>query len=175
MIGIRLPDDDVLALRRACSNPYWVACVSRLIGNSDSTGKAHLWQAGVSGGTAFSNKPGKLRGRPGDDGGCAEKDPQMHKTPLSEWRSRSDVWALRWSLASQRVDERLVLSAPIAGSPAGFSLFEGRSLAVALPGTRCCTGSLGIPPNGANITGANKVAICVPFTTLFICNHLCGR
>jgi len=37
-----------------------VACVSRLIGNSDSTGKAIVWQEGVWGGTALSNKPGKI-------------------------------------------------------------------------------------------------------------------
>jgi len=45
----------------------WVACVSRLIGNSDSTGKVPLWQAGVLGGTALSNKPGELQIRPRDD------------------------------------------------------------------------------------------------------------
>jgi hypothetical protein len=33
-----------------------VACVSRLIGNSDSTGKAIQWQVGVLAGTAFGNK-----------------------------------------------------------------------------------------------------------------------
>jgi hypothetical protein len=37
-----------------------VACVSRLIGNSDSTGKATHWQVGVLAGTAFGNKPGEL-------------------------------------------------------------------------------------------------------------------
>jgi len=54
--AIKLLDDDLLALRRACSPHTRVACVSRLIGNSDSTGKVTLWQEGVRGGTALSNK-----------------------------------------------------------------------------------------------------------------------
>jgi hypothetical protein len=39
----------------------WVACVSRLIGNSDSTGKATGWQVRDRGGTALSNKAGELQ------------------------------------------------------------------------------------------------------------------
>ena len=35
-----------------------VACVSRLIGNSDTTGKVTLWQVRFWGGTALSNEHG---------------------------------------------------------------------------------------------------------------------
>ena len=44
-----------------------VARVSRLIGNSDTTGKVTLWQVRVWGGTALSNKPGALQVRLRDD------------------------------------------------------------------------------------------------------------
>jgi hypothetical protein len=37
------------APRRACTLPSWMACVSRSIGNSDTTAWAHHWQVGDSG------------------------------------------------------------------------------------------------------------------------------
>jgi len=80
----------------------------------------------------------KARERQSADGESpTKKTPGRTKRHPEEWRFNSDVGALHWSLASQRVEERASCSAPIAGSPVGLSLFEGRSLAVALPGTRC--------------------------------------
>ena len=65
-----------------------------------------------------------------------------------------------------------VSSAPIAGSPAGFSLFLGAArwrLLCRVPGVpETCWAFLQRP----HITGAYNLAIGVPFTTLFICNHL---
>jgi hypothetical protein len=51
-----------------------VARVSRLIGNSDTTGKVPLWQVEVWWGTAFGNEAGKLRERQSDDGERPPKD-----------------------------------------------------------------------------------------------------
>ena len=36
--------------------------------------------------------------------------------------------------------------APIAGFPAGFSLLRAARWRLLMPGARCCSGSLGVPP-----------------------------
>jgi hypothetical protein len=74
-----------------------VACVSRLIGNSDSTGKATHWQVGVLAGTAFGNKPCELGTPAQSDVLVSSEKALTYETPLlTEWRL-----GFRWSLASQ--------------------------------------------------------------------------
>jgi len=69
-----------------------VACVSRLIGNSDSTGKATQWQVGHWGGTAFGNKLGVLGTLARWAVWCRREGGQMHETPLlREWHPKSPV------------------------------------------------------------------------------------
>ena len=80
----------------------WVACVSRLIGNSDTTGKVSLWQVQVLGGTAFGNKAGKLQECQSDHGECPpKKAPRRTKRHPSGVAFQYRRGALSWSLASQ--------------------------------------------------------------------------
>ena len=157
-------DDDFACSAASVLYPYGVACVSRLIGKFDSTGKVILWQVGVWGRTALSNKPRELEvwGRKHPRRHC--KRAQMHETPLFlEWRATGESWpcAGHWPPSELRRERsaHLQFQAARLADP----LFEGRSLAVALPGTRCCQGSLASFYERPHITGPDDVAIVVPF------------
>jgi hypothetical protein len=63
------------------------------------------------------------------------------KRHSEEWRSMP---ALVTGLLS--IGERVLCAALTAGSPAGLSLLRAARWRLLLPGTRCCSGSLGVPP-----------------------------
>ena len=79
-----------------------VACVSRLIGNSDSTGKATQWQVGVLAGTAFGNKPVELGTLARWAVWCRrEKCSDVRNATLERVAPQKPRQIFRWSLASQ--------------------------------------------------------------------------
>jgi len=102
-----------------------VACVSRLIGNSDSTGKATQWQVGHWGGTVFGNKSSEL-GTLARWAVRCRRERMLWRTKRHSWRSgvpkaASNLVLVTGLPVSWRA--AIVSSASVAGFPAGSSLF----------------------------------------------------
>jgi hypothetical protein len=106
-----------LAQRRACSTP-WVARVSRLIGNSDTTAKPNAWQVRAVGATFFSN------------GLCGKRNTKCKKRHSMEWR----LGACDRHWPPSQVDSGVCLRRSGCRLPDWLFPFEGRSLAVARAG-----------------------------------------
>ena len=109
-----------------------VARVSRLIGNFDTTGKPYTWQVGDVDGSFFGN-------------GCRNRNPDARKRhSYSEWRLNACAGYGHWP--PDHILSAVDTVAPIAGFPAGFSLLRATRWRLLMPGARCCSGSLGVPP-----------------------------
>lgn len=153
----------LLAWRRTRSPRNRVASVSRSTGKFDTTPKPRRWQATFRG----------IDLAPSPRNATLAVWAQTQKAPLrEEWRFA----VLRWSLASQVLRAVVGSTVAIAGIPAGYSLHEGRSLALLLPDA-CVTGLAGLDSSSRYITGANNIAIIGPFITPYVFNELqrCSR
>jgi hypothetical protein len=87
-------------------SPIRVARISRLIGNSDTTGKVDGWQE------KSVNQPESMV-----TSSATHKCALTHETPLDEWRFA----VLHWSLASQQVLGDGLSTAPTADYPSGIA------------------------------------------------------
>jgi hypothetical protein len=147
------------ARRRACLPKTWVARVSRMIGNFDSTAKATGWQEGTifasSGWVTFRNTIARNAKRHSIEWRFAG----LHRSLASPGK----LWAM---MLDHRTACRLSRPAhPFPGNaPCAFAL-AGRLL--------CFRLRVGVSAAG-NITGAFELAICGPFTTMNLFFYL-GR
>jgi hypothetical protein len=147
---------DAIARRRACSTLARVARVSRLIGNSDSTGKAYQWQVCALGGSVFGNR-----------------SPKAVPNTGNATQPASGVSLLPALVTGPRqMESGGCLHHSFYGLPGRLFPFEGRSLAVALPGYPVLLWLAHLFLSGRYITGAHLIAIRGPFSTLFIFNGL---
>ena len=117
---------DAIARRRACSTLARVARVSRLIGNSDSTGKAYQWQVCAFGGSVFGNRSPKA----------------IPNTGNATLTASGVLILLHWSLAPGKWRAVAVSTALSMGFPVGFSLLRAAHWRLLFPGALCCFGSL---------------------------------
>jgi hypothetical protein len=70
---------------------------------------------------------------------------------------------VRWSLASQHRKSGGLIHRSNSGFPAGLSLLEGRSWAVALDGCPVFLALSGFSPGAGTSLALNKKAIIIPF------------
>ena len=129
-----------LAPRRACSTHIRVARVSRLIGNSDTTAEdmpvaSGLWGVEVTcGGCAGSRQNAHCEEKISPNAGNA--------TPFGAASRYSRI--CHWP--PRQIKGGGCFHRSYSGFPAGFSLLRAARWRLLLPGARCCSGSLDIPP-----------------------------
>ena len=136
---------------------FWVACVSRLIGKFDTTGKCIGWQVHFGVTTVF------------DPCHVSPIEPRKHETPLSvEWRF--DVCAGHWP--PKHVRTVVISAAPSAGSFRPVSPLRGRCFGGGSCRVLLFFGLAGILSSSRYITGTLWVAIHGPFHFFHVFNYL---